>query len=36
VDSAFSAQARTKYWNDGSTAIVAAVQKNKIYVANGK
>lgn len=35
VDSTFSAKARSKYWNDGSTAIVAAINNNKVFVANG-
>lgn len=36
VDQAFSALARSNTnWNDGSTAIVAAITNNKIFVANG-
>jgi serine/threonine protein phosphatase PrpC len=34
VDSTFSAKARSKYWNDGSTAIVAAINNTKVFVAN--
>lgn len=36
VDESFSAKARSKYWNDGSTAVVAVIANSKVYVANGK
>lgn len=36
VDENFSSKARAKYWNDGSTAVVAAIASSKVYVANGR
>lgn len=36
VDEDFSAKARAQMINDGSTAVVGIIGKDKIYVANGK
>lgn len=35
MDASFSSKARSKRWNDGSTAVVAAIDAERIYVGNG-